>query len=154
MDDFDIGKFLPNFNSFLDGLDMFIRICIMAGPLVVLGLGLYYLLAAPKEANHSAGYRFFYGMAKARSWKFMQFLAGTVYSITGFVLSVIMVICCVNLQKLDLMTMASKAITLLFWQAGIILAATIGINVTMVVLFDTEGNRRRDFKNIKPEDLG
>ena len=149
MDDLDIGKYLPDFNSFLEGLDIFIRICVMAGPLVVLGLGLYYLLAPPKEANHSAGYRFHYGMAKARSWQFMQFLAGAVYSVVGLLLSIIMVILCVVLQQLSLMDMAIEAITLIAWQAGIILAATVGINVTMIVLFDSEGNRRKDFKDIK-----
>ena len=142
MDDLDIGSLLPEFDSFLMGLDMFIRICVMAGPLVVLGLGLYYLLAAPKEANHSAGYRFRYGMAKARSWQFMQFLAGAVYSITGLLLSIVMVILCVVIQNLDLMSMAIAAIKLIAWEAGIILAATVGINVTMVALFDSEGNRR------------
>lgn len=149
MDDFDIGKFLPEFDSFLAGLDIFIRICVMAGPLVVLGLGLYYLLAAPKEANHSAGYRFHYGMAKVKSWRFMQFLAGAVYSVVGLLLTVIMVILCIFLQRMSLMDMAIEAITLIGWQAGIILAATIGINVTMIVLFDSEGNRRQEFKNIK-----
>lgn len=142
MDDLDIGSLLPEFDSFLMGLDMFIRICVMAGPLVVLGLGLYYLLAAPKEANHSAGYRFRYGMAKARSWQFMQFLAGAVYSITGLLLSIVMVILCIVIQKMDLMSMAIEAIKLIAWEAGIILAATVGINVTMVMLFDSEGNRR------------
>ena len=149
MEEFDISGLLPEFDSFINGLDMFIRICVIAGPLALLGLGLYYLLAAPREANHSAGYRFRYGMAKARSWKFMQFLAGAVYSVVGLVLSVVMVILCVFLHRLDLMDMAMEAIKLIAWQAGIILAATLGINITVVVLFDSEGNRRRDFKGFK-----
>lgn len=142
MDELDIGSLLPEFESFLSGLDMFIRICVMAGPLVVLGLGLYYLLAAPKEANHSAGYRFRYGMANPRIWQFMQFLAGVVYSITGLLLTLVMAVICIFIQRLDVMTMAVEAIKLIAWEAGIILAATIGINVTMIVLFDNQGNRR------------
>lgn len=146
MDDLDISQLLPEFNSFLSGMDMFIRICVMAGPLVVLGLGLYYLLAAPKEANHSAGYRFRYGMAKVRSWQFMQNLAGLVYTGTGLLLTLVMGILCIFLHRLDLMQMATEAIILIGWEAGIILAATLGINVTMIVLFDSEGNRRSDYK--------
>lgn len=146
MDDLDIGSLLPEFDSFLMGLDMFIRICVMAGPLVVLGLGLYYLLAAPKEANYSAGYRFRYGMANPKVWQFMQFLAGAVYSVTGLLLSIVMVILCIVLQRMDLMTMATEAIKLIAWEAGIILAATVGINATVVVLFDSEGNRREKVK--------
>lgn len=149
MDDLNIGKFLPEFGKFIDGLDMFVRICVIAGPLALLGLGLYFLLAAPKEANHSAGYRFRYGMAKARSWQFMQFLAGAVYSVTGLILTVVMGIFCVSLHKMDLMEMAISAIKLIGWQVAVIVAATVGINVTVVVLFDSEGNRRSDFKGIK-----
>ena len=149
MDDFDIGGLLPEFDRFLNGLDMFIRICVIAGPLALLGLGLYYLLAAPKEANYTAGYRFRYGMAKARSWQFMQFLAGTVYSVAGLVMTVVMGIMCVFLHRQDLMEMAVSAIKMIGWQVIIIAVATVGINVTMIVLFDSEGNRRSDFKGIK-----
>jgi len=149
MDDLDISKFLPEFSRFLDGMDMFVRICVIAGPLALLGLGLYFLLAAPKEANYSAGYRFRYGMAKARSWQFMQFLAGSVYSVTGLILTIVMGCLCISIHKLDLMSMAIAAIKMIGWQVGIVIAATVGINVTVVVLFDSEGNRRRDFKGIK-----
>ena len=149
MDELNISKFLPEFGKFLDGMDMFVRICVIAGPLALLGLGLYFLLAAPKEANHSAGYRFRYGMAKARSWQFMQFLAGSVYSVVGLVMTVVMGILCVSLHRLDLMEMAISAIKLIIWQVAIIVVATVGINVTVVVLFDSEGNRRSDFKGIK-----
>lgn len=146
MEDFDISGLLPEYDSFINGLDMFIRICVVVGPLILLGLGLYYLLAAPKEANHSSGYRFRYGMAKVRSWRFMQYLAGIVYSVVGLIMTIVMVILCIMLHQLNLMDMAVEAIRLISWQAGIILVATIGINVTMVVLFDSEGNRRSDFK--------
>ncbi len=149
MDDFDIGSLLPEFDSFLNGLDMFIRVCVIAGPLALLGLGLYYLLAAPKEANYSAGYRFRYGMAKARSWQFMQFLAGAVYSITGLLMTVVVGILCVFLHQKDLMEMATSAITMIGWEALIIALATMGINLTMMIIFDSEGNRRSDFKGIK-----
>ena len=149
MDDFNIGKFLPEFSRFLDGMDMFVRVCVMAGPLALLGLGLYFLLAAPKEANHTAGYRFRYGMAKVRSWQFMQFLAGSVYSVTGLILTVVMGCLCVSIHKLDLMSMSIAAIKMIGWQVAVIVAVTVGINVTVMVLFDSEGNRRSDFKGIK-----
>jgi len=149
MEDFDISGLLPEYDSFIDGLDMFIRICVIVGPLILLGLGLYYLLAAPKEANHSAGYRFRYGMAKARSWRFMQFIAGLVYSVVGLLMAIVMIILCVTLHQLSLMDMAVEAERLILWQAGIILVATLGINITVVVFFDSEGNRRKDFKTLK-----
>ena len=142
MDELDIGSLLPEFDSFLSSLDLFIRFCVMAGPLVVLGLGLYYLLSAPKEANYSAGYRFRYGMAKVQSWQFMQFLAGVVYSITGLVLTLVMAIVCVFLQRMDLMSMATGAIWMIGLEALIIFAATMGINITVMSRFDSEGNRR------------
>ena len=83
-----IGSKLPSLESLLGKLDLLVRVLVMAGPLALLGLGLYYFLLPPKEANHSAGYRFRYGMRKVKVWKFMQRIAGMVYSLVGLVLTV------------------------------------------------------------------
>lgn len=149
MEELDFSSYLPDLNEFMAGISQFLRILVMLGPLAVLGLGLYYYLAAPKEANHSAGYRFRYGMAKARSWQFMQRLAGIVFSVLGLVLTVVMAIQCVGLKELTPMKMAIEAGKLILWQIAGVSVAILGINVTVVVIFDSEGNRRSDFRGMK-----
>lgn len=149
MDEFDLGALIPSLDSLLGWLDLVLRVAVMAGPLAMLGLGLYYFLAAPKEANWTSGYRFRYGMAKARSWQFMQRLAGIVFSITGLVLTVIMAIFCARFGRMEPMTMTMSALKLLLWEAGILVVCRLGINLTVMILFDSEGNRRSDFRGIK-----
>ncbi len=149
MEELDFSSYLPDLPEFMAGISQFLRILVMVGPLAVLGLGLYYYLAAPKEANHSVGYRFRYGMAKARSWQFMQRLAGIVFAVLGLVLTIVMAIQCAALQSLAPMQMAIGAGKLILWQIASVIVAIFGINVTVMVIFDSEGNRRSDFRGMK-----
>ena len=149
MDDLDLGSLIPSLDSLLGWLDLVLRVAVMAGPLAMLGLGLYYYLAAPKEANWTAGYRFRYGMAKARSWRSMQRLAGIVFSITGLLLTIIMSGCCTGFKYLAPMDMAMEAGRLILWELGVLIVASTGINITVIILFDSEGNRRSDFRGMK-----
>ena len=53
--DFDFAAFIPNLDTVLGWIQLICRLCVMAGPLLLLGFGLVYLLCPPKEANHRAG---------------------------------------------------------------------------------------------------
>lgn len=149
MEELNLGALVPSLASLLGGLDLLLRIFVMAGPLAMLGLGLFYFLAAPKEANWLAGYRFRYGMAKVASWQFMQRLAGIVYAATGLLLTVIMSFFCAGFSKYTPMDMTLRAGKLIVWELALLLAATVAINITVMIRYDSEGNRRSDFKGIK-----
>ena len=66
---FDIAAFLPQLDSLMGWVETLLRLCVMAGPLILLGFGLLYLLAPPKEANYSLGYRFWWSMASLDAWQ-------------------------------------------------------------------------------------
>lgn len=149
MDEFDLGTLIPSLESLLGWLDLVLRILVMAGPLALLGLGLYYFLAAPKEANWTAGYRFRYGMAKARSWQFMQRVAGIVYALVGLALTIVIAVCCARFKDMAPMDMTMEAGRLILWELAVLVVATIGIDVTVMVCYDSEGNRRKDFRGMK-----
>ena len=120
----------------------------MAGPLAVLGLGLYYFLLPPDEANHSAGYRFRYGMSKVKVWRFMQRIAGMVYSGTGLVLTVVMAIICIGFGKMEAMDMLWASIKCILWELGIIAISTVAINITVIAAYDSQGNSRREMREL------
>jgi hypothetical protein len=143
MDELNLEALLPELDSLLGWVSFLVRILVMAGPLCMLGLGLYYFLAPPPEANHSAGYRFRYGMARVGSWQFMQKLAGIVYSITGLLLTVIMAFLCARFKYLAPMDMVMTAGKMILWEVGALIVATLGINVTVMILFDHKGKRRK-----------
>ena len=139
---------IPSLDSLLGKLDLLSRILVMAGPLALPGLGLYYFLLPPKEANHSAGYRFRYGMRKIKVWLFMQRIAGMVYSLVGLVLTIVMAIICIRFGSMGAEEMLWSAVKCILWELGVIAVATLGINVTVVVFYDSEGNSRKEMREL------
>lgn len=144
----DLGSLIPSLDSLLGKLDLLARVLVMAGPLALLGLGLYYFLLPPKEANHSAGYRFRYGMSKVKVWQFMQRIAGMVYSGVGLVLTVVMAIICIRFGAMEAEAMLWTAVKCILWELGIIALASLGINVTVVVFYDNQGNSRKEMREL------
>ena len=144
----NIGSLIPSLESLLGKLDLLARIFVMAGPLALLGLGLYYFLLPPKEANHTAGYRFRYGMSKVKVWQFMQRIAGMVYSGVGLVLTVVMAIICIRFGTMEAEAMLWTAVKCILWEFGIIALASLAINVTVVVFYDDQGNSRKEMREL------
>ena len=147
----DIGSLIPSLETLLGKLDLLLRICVMAGPLTLLGLGLYYFLLPPGEANHSAGYRFAYGMRKVNSWRFMQRVAGTVYSVLGLVLTVVMAFQCQRLGSMDVVAMLWFAVKCIFWELVSIVAASFIINIVVMLVYDSQGNNRAEMRELFKE---
>jgi uncharacterized membrane protein len=150
--DFDIGSLIPSLESLLERLDLLLRILVMAGPLGLLGLGLYYFLLPPKEANYSAGYRFSYGMKKVKVWRFMQRIAGMVYSGVGLVLTIVMALICIGFGDMAAPDMLWAAVKCILWELGIVVLATLGINITVMAVYDSEGNSRAEMRELFPKE--
>lgn len=146
LEDFDISTLLPDLGSMLGKLDLVLRIAVLLAPLVILGLGLLYFLTPPKEANHNFGYRFYWGMSSVESWLFTQKLAGILWSVLGFVLLVVMAIICGSFKGMDAMAMVEKAIKLILWELGLVAVSCVAIDVTVMILFNSKGVRRKRVK--------
>lgn len=142
MEDFDPAKLLPDIGSILGKTELICRIAILVGPLLLLGMGIAYLMLAPKEANHYFGYRTFFGMGSVNAWRFTQRLAGVVLGVTGLALTVIMLIMSLSLGSLDAMDMAWRTVTCLVWEAVLALIATLVINVVVLLNFNARGEKR------------
>ena len=140
--DMDLNKILPQSDAFIAFVQKALRLSVMIGPLILLGLGLLYLFSPPKEANHSLGYRFWWGMASLDSWTFTQKVAGIGLSSLGLVLTVVMSIIGSKFPKRELMDAIFLAGKCLLWQLGLILGACLIIDVIVVVFFDRFGFRR------------
>ena len=141
--EFDLGSLIPSLDTLLGKLDLLLRFLVLAGPLALLGLGLYYFLNPPKEANYSMGYRFRYGMSKVSVWQWMQRLAGMVYGGLGLVLTVVMGIVCTAFGGMTAPEMTWAAVSCLIWETVLVALATGGINITVMVRYDRKGNLRK-----------
>lgn len=144
LDDFDISKLLPDLGTMLGKVDMVLRIVVLLAPLVIMALGLLYFLTPPKEANHSFGYRFYWGMSSVECWRFTQKLAGIVWSVLGFVMLLVMALLCSSFSGMEAMPMVERAAKYVFWELIIIAVSCIAIDITVMVLFDSKGSRRKD----------
>ena len=142
INDFDPAALLPDLGSIGGWAEMFTRVCVMAAPLILLLMGLIYLIIPPKEANHSLGYRVYFGMGSVEAWRFTQKLAGIVWSALGLVLSVIMWLISMGFRGMDVMEMADKAVSCVLWELGIIAVCCLGINLTVTICYNRKGDRR------------
>lgn len=141
----DIAAMLPSIEVFLLQLEKILRIFVMAGPLTILGLGLWYYLAPPKEANHSVGFRTYWGMGSIAAWRYTQRIAGMVYSLLGFVLTVVLSIFCNFFRAMNPMTMAVCALVCVLLEVVVILGAWAWIQLQVYKKFDKDGNLRKGF---------
>ena len=142
--DFDLAAFLPEINTLMGWVETVLRLCVMAGPLALLGFGLLYRLAPPKEANYSLGYRFWWSMASLDAWQYTHKLVGLVWSGLGLVLTVIMALVCNAFRRMAPMDMVWSAVTCLGWELALTAIACIAINVQIVRVFDKDGFRRNE----------
>ena len=139
LDGFDISNLIPKLDSVLSYVDAVLRIAVLAAPVVIFILGLIYFLTPPKEANHSFGYRFYWGMSSVESWSFTQKMAGATWSLLGLGLIIFMTLRCSSFAGMELMPMVEEAVKLLFWELILVAVSCIIIDITVVVMFDRKG---------------
>lgn len=142
LEEMDLTKILPQSDAVVAFIQTALRIAVMAGPLVLLGFGLLYLFAPPKEANHSLGYRFWWGMASLDAWNFTQKVAGIGWSLLGLVLTVVMSITGSKFPEKEPMDAIFLTGKCLLWQLGLVLGICLVIDIIVVVFFDRKGYRR------------
>ena len=149
MDGFDPASLLPELNSIFDFVAAVCRIALLAGPIILLVLGLAYLLLAPREANYYFGYRCYYGMGSVEAWRFTQRLAGAILGGLGLILTGVMLVISGGFAGMEAMDMVWKAFWCLVWQAVLTLLANAAIWGVTFFRFDAKGNYRNRKKSTK-----
>ena len=142
----DLSAALPDLNSIVDKMAPIMRIALLAGPVILLVLGLIYLFASPKEANYKLGYRCYFGMGSVHAWRYSQRLAGILFTLVGLILSLVMFSVTGNFRELDIMEMLWKTLKCGIWEAVIIIVTKLTVNLTVAFYFDAKGHLRRKKK--------
>lgn len=143
MDGFDPANLLPNIDSIVGKVQLICTLAILFAPVIMLGMGLAYLLFAPKEANYYFGYRTAFGMGSVSAWRRTQRLAGLTFLVLGLALTIIMLLIAMTLGGREAMDMATLAAKCLLWQGVLALIAKGFINGLTAYTFDYSGRRRR-----------
>ena len=147
VNEFDPASLLPDLGSVVGWVELFTRVCVMAAPLILLLMGLIYLIVPPKEANHSLGYRIYFGMGSVEAWRFTQLLAGIAWTVLGLGLSVAMWLISKDFESMEVMEMADKAVLCVLWELGIIAGCCLIINLVVTIRYNRKGIRRFSKKN-------
>ena len=133
--DFDLSKFIPDIETALGKFELAARICVMLGPLVLLGLGLWYLLAPPKDMDSRVGFHTFRRAQQQEIWDYTQRLAGIVWGAMGTALTLIMALICNGYRGLNALQVATSAVICIFVELVLLVASIITINVIISKMF-------------------
>lgn len=152
LNDFDPSVLLPDLEKLSGQLTWILRIALLAAPLILLGMGLLYYLAVQKNTDYFVGFRCRRGMASEEAWKFTQRLAGLVWSGLGLVLTIIMIVLSIRFGSMETDAMATMAVHCLLWELGLVVVSVLGIRITVMVLFDRQGQRRNFEKPAKTDE--
>ena len=137
------GGVLPTFGAFMGFVELLLRVAVMAGPLLLLGFGLIFLLAPPKEANYGVGYRFWWGMASLAAWKFTQRLAGIIWTVLGLALTVVMFLLTRKFAQLTAYDVVWTGVKYILWEVGLVVVSSLFINTAVMSQFTYDGELRR-----------
>ena len=143
MDGMDPTALLPDLSTVMGKVELVARVAVTAGPIILLVLGLIYLLAPPKEANHHFGYRCWFGMGSVDAWRFTQRIAGTVWSVLGLVLVIVMLAVSGSFAEKEMMDMLWLAVKCVIWEAGLAAVSCLVINTVAALRFNSRGERRK-----------
>ena len=140
--EFNPVSLLPSWDGLFANLELILRIAVLIGPLCLLGLGLWYLLAPAKEANHLVGFRCWWGMSSVEAWQFTQRVAGLCWTALGLVLTIVMALICNGYRGMAPEVMVISALKALGWELGLVIGSILVINAVVMALFNQKGCRR------------
>ena len=143
MDTFEPSPLLPELDSVLGVAGSAVRIAVLAGPIVVLVMGLVYLFAAPREANYYLGYRCYFGMGSVEAWRYTQRIAGLAWTLLGLILTVVMFIITGKYAQMEIHDILSSGMTCILWEAGLVAVSCLAINILVMINFNADGEIRR-----------
>jgi uncharacterized membrane protein len=139
MDNFDPASLLPDLTNVVGIVEFITRIAVVAGPIVLLVMGVLYFFLSPKEANYHFGYRCYFGMGSENAWQFTQRLAGLVWMGLGLILTIIMVIISSGFAGKPIMDTISSGFTCLIWEIVLTAISCVAINVLVMLRYDRKG---------------
>lgn len=152
LDSIKLENLLPDLSNFESSVLSLTRLAMIVGPLVLLALGVYYLVAAPKEANYTTGYRCWFGMGSVQAWQFTQRLAGITWVVLGLVLAIIAAVNVGELSGLELMDAMFLAGKYIIRQVAAVFVSVICINIVVFARYDRKGIRRASWKELLGRD--
>ena len=133
---------LPDPGTLVGYVETIARVLVIAGPVVMIILGLLYLFAAPSEANHHFGYRCYFGMGSEQAWRYTQRIAGITWTALGTVMTLVVLVVSRRFAEQGTLDMLTTAAGCVLAEAGVLVLASIVIRTIVAARYDRHGERR------------
>ena len=143
LENFDMGAMMPDLFSFLSSAEGLCKLLLMISPLLLLFLGLWYLFLPRKEVGSRGGFLTYFALGSEEAWLYTQKMAGLIWSCLGGVLTIVMIIVCVNMSGNDLNLVADTTKTALIWQIVLVFLSWLALNILPFIFFSKDGRRKR-----------
>lgn len=141
--DMDLAALVPDMPVVLGIVGFLLVLAVLAGPILLTGMGALYLFKPAPEANFKYGFRTYYGMGSIQAWQFSQRIGGLAFAGLGVLLLLVMLIVVLTFIGKDLFRIATTAVICLLVQAGLALIARLTVAILCGIYFDKDGNPRK-----------
>ena len=138
----DLTALLPELTAFSKSIAGWARVAILVGPVLLLIFGALYLFRAPDNMQYKFSFYSPFGVDSKKAWRFTQCVAGMVYGGLGAALTVIMLIFAISFFFMNVLSVVYTAVWCLGCQAFLVLAAFLGVHITVAMKFRRDGNPR------------
>ena len=135
-----LDALIPDLEVLFSDIRFWMGFVMILGPILLLLHGGYYLYLSPKEANHKAGYRTYFGMGSVQAWQYSQRLAGLVFGIAGGVLLIVGIIGCIIMGAQKSLDAVSPALVILIIQVVGAVGAYGFVEIMIAKNYDANGN--------------
>lgn len=143
LQDFDVANFLPAPDKFLTGLTGWIRVILLAGPLLLLGIGLWDRYVSPKQHGSRLCFPMWVNVTGKKAWAYAQRLCNVTCLLLGGGLSVLMLIISLFFSGERGLAMIYVALVCMIIEFILVLIAWIGINILVGKAYGKNGNLRK-----------
>ena len=141
-DNFGINDLLPDMGGFLGDIRFYLCLFLLIVPILMVVIGAVRLFWPAKEANHTVGYRTFFGMGSVYAWRVTQWLSGILFGAVGAILLLLAIIQCFAMGGRELNDAVTSVYTWLIVEGVALLAAIVTVEVLIGLQFDKQGNLR------------
>ncbi len=142
LEDFDFAKFLPEMQRFLSDLRLWLSLLMVAGPVLVLALGLWYYFFPVSKPSQRIGFRIQRAMASEQAWKYTQRLAGMLWMYGGAAMAIISLVVLLIFLGASHITLAMAALICVAVQALLVAGSYFFLVFHVNGKFDKNGNRK------------
>ncbi len=125
------------------GFWIFMLIMDLLIPIVMIGFGSYFTKRAPREINHTFGYRTTMSMKNRDTWEFAHHYCGKLWFILGWVMFAVSIVAMLFAAKKDINYVGIYGGILCGVQIAVLIASVFPTENALNKSFDEFGHRRK-----------